>query len=74
MASAYAILVGELRLFNDAKTGTQANQFAIDPKQVGAFYVKSKSGFRLCYKVSGFTLLKIPKWYQFEDKKQRNVF
>lgn len=36
-ASAFAILAGELRLFDNAKSGTKADQFAIDPKTLGNF-------------------------------------
>lgn len=67
MASAYAILVGELRLFNDAKTGTQANQFAIDPKQVGAFMSKARAGLDSAIKLAALPT-ENTKWYQFEDK------
>lgn len=43
-ASAYAILAGEIRLFDNAKSGTTANQFAIDPKTLGSFMGKVKQG------------------------------
>lgn len=42
--SAYAILAGEIRLFDNAKSGTKANQFAIEPKTLGGFMAKAKAG------------------------------
>ena len=44
IASAYAILAGEIRLFDNAKSGTKSNQFAIDPKTLGTFMGKVKQG------------------------------
>ena len=44
MISAYAILAGEIRLFDNAKSGTVSNQFAIDPKTLGGFMSKVKQG------------------------------
>lgn len=44
MFSAYGILTGEIRLFDNAKSGTKANQFAIDPTTLGAFMAKAKAG------------------------------
>lgn len=44
LISAYAILAGELRLFDNAKSGTKADQFAINPTTLGVFMGKVKSG------------------------------
>lgn len=42
--SAYGILAGEIPLFDNAKSGTKANQFAIEPKTLGAFMGKVRQG------------------------------
>ena len=44
MISAYAILAGEIRLFDNAKSGTVKDQFAIAPKTLGKFMGMVKSG------------------------------
>lgn len=44
LVSAYAILAGELRLFDNAKSGTKADQFAINPATLGVFMGKVKNG------------------------------
>lgn len=44
MISAYGILAGEIRLFDNAKSGTKSDQFAINPKTLGAFMGKVKQG------------------------------
>lgn len=44
LVSAYAILAGELRLFDNAKSGTKADQFAINPTTLGVFMGKVKAG------------------------------
>lgn len=44
IATAYGILAGEIRLFDNAKSGTKANQFAIDPKTLGTFMGAVKKG------------------------------
>lgn len=67
MASAYAILAGELRLFDNAKSGTQANQFAIDPKQVGAFLSKAKQAIGSYVKLAALPT-ENNKWYQYTDE------
>ena len=46
IASAYALLVGELRIFDGAKSGEKPNQWAISPEMVGAFLSKVQSGLR----------------------------
>lgn len=43
-ASAYGILAGEIRLFDNAKSGTKQNQFAIDTKTLGTFMGAVKKG------------------------------
>lgn len=44
MISAYGILAGEIRLFDNAKSGTVSNQFAISPDTLGLFMGKAKAG------------------------------
>lgn len=44
LISAYAILAGELRLFDNAKSGAKADQFAINPTTLGVFMGKVKAG------------------------------
>ena len=66
MAGAYAILAGDLRLFDNAKSGTQANQFAIDPKQVGAFMSKAKQALGTYVKMAALPT-ENNKWYQYVD-------
>lgn len=67
VASAYAILAGEIRLFDNAKSGTQANQFAIDPKTLGGFMQKAKLGLGSLVKVAAMPTENV-KFHQFEDK------
>lgn len=45
-ASAYSLLVGEIKTFDDAKSGTKANQFTISPKVLSAFLNKVQSGLK----------------------------
>lgn len=44
LASAYSLLVGEIKTFDSAKTGEKPNQFAISPNMLGAFLSKVQSG------------------------------
>lgn len=67
MASAYGILAGSIMLFDNAKSGTTANQFAIDPKTLGEFMGLVKKGLGETVKV-GAIPLKDVDYYQFEDK------
>lgn len=46
IASAYALLVGELRIFDGAKSGEKPNQWAISPTMVGSFLSKVQRGLR----------------------------
>lgn len=57
--AASAILAGEIRLFDNAKSGTKANQFAIDPVTLGSFMGKAKEGLGRQIKLEGLFLLKI---------------
>ena len=72
IASAYGILAGEIRLFDNAKSGTTANQFAIDPATLGAFMGKVKEGLQ-SVGTSGPTTKAVAmpteniKWFQFSD-------
>lgn len=72
ISSAYGILAGEIRLFDNAKSGTTANQFAIDPKTLGAFMGKVKEGLQ-GVGTTGTTTKAVAmpteniKWFQFSD-------
>lgn len=65
-ASAYGILAGEIRLFDNAKAGTVANQFAIDPTVLGSFMGKAKQGLGNSVKVAALPTENI-KFFQFND-------
>lgn len=67
LISAAGILAGEIRLFDSAKSGTKANQFAIDPKTLGAFMQKAANGLKNATKLAALPLENI-KYFQFEDK------
>lgn len=67
MLAAAGILAGEIRLFDSAKSGTQANQFAIDPKTLGAFMTKARQGIQGGVKLAAMPLENI-KFFQYEDK------
>ena len=72
IASAYGILAGEIRLFDGAKTGEVANQFAIDPVTLGAFMGKVKEGLQNVGGTnSNVKAVAMPteniKWFQFND-------
>lgn len=72
IASAYGILAGEIRLFDNAKSGTTANQFAIDPVTLGAFMGKVKEGLQSVGTTGPTTkAVAMPteniKWFQFSD-------
>lgn len=66
IAGAYNILVGDIRLFDNAKSGTTANQFAIDPGTLGGFMRKVKQGLP-----KEFVAVAMPtegsKLYHYED-------
>lgn len=66
-SSAYGILAGDIRLFDNAKSGTTPNQFAIDVKTLGQFMGAVKRGLD-----NRITAVAMPTenthFYQFEDK------
>lgn len=64
--SAYAILAGEMRLFDQAKSGTKANQFAIDPKTLSVYLSAAKVGLGKLIKVAAMPT-ENTKFYQFSD-------
>lgn len=64
--SAYAILAGEIRLFDNAKSGTKANQFAIDPATLGGFMAKAKAGLDSLIKLAALPT-ENTRMYQFND-------
>lgn len=67
MVSAYGILAGAIQLFDNAKSGTQKNQFAIDPKTLGTFMGKVKAGLTSTVKAVAMPTAD-NKFFQFEDK------
>ena len=67
LIAASGILAGEIQLYDQARSGQQANQFSIDPKTLGAFMQKVKSGLNGVAKVAAVPLANI-KYFQFEDK------
>lgn len=64
--SAYGILAGSIPLFDNAKSGTTADQFAINPKTLGGFMAKAKAGLNDKIKLAALPL-DAPKMYQFND-------
>ena len=67
LIAASGILAGEIQLYDQAHSGQKANQFSIDPKTLGAFMQKVKSGLNGVAKVAAVPLANI-KYFQFEDK------
>lgn len=67
MVSAYGILAGAIQLFDNAKSGTQKNQFAIDPKTLGTFMGKVKAGIGSTIKAVAMPTAD-NKFFQYEDK------
>ena len=66
MIAAYGILAGEIRLFDNAKSGTVKNQFAIDPKTMGKFMGMVKSGLDKHIQVAAMPT-ENTKFYQYND-------
>lgn len=66
MNAAYGILAGAIQLFDNAKSGTQKNQFAIDPKTLGAFMSKVKQGLGNTIKVAAMPTSD-NKFFQYND-------
>lgn len=66
IAAAYGLLVGEIRLFDNAKSGTQSDQFAIKPSTLTQFMRKVKSGLPDNLKAVAMPT-ENTKLYQFED-------
>lgn len=66
MIGAYGILAGSIPLFDNAKSGTKANQFAIDPATLGGFMAKAKAGLGNNIKLAALPL-ESPNMYQFND-------
>ena len=67
LVSAYAILAGELRLFDNAKSGTKADQFAINPTTLGVFMGKVKNGLPDNVKAVAMPT-ENTKLYQYSDR------
>lgn len=66
MLAAYAILAGEIRLFETKQSGNKANQFAIDPATLGGFMAKAKNGLGELVKLAALPV-ENSKFYQFTD-------
>ena len=67
MNAAYGILAGAIQLYDSAKSGTQKNQFAIDPKTLGQFMSKVKQGLSNTIKAVAMPTAE-NKFFQYEDK------
>ena len=67
MIEAFAILAGEIRLFDNAKSGTQQNQFAISGEQIGKFMKLAKDGLSSLVKLAALPTENL-KWFEYEDK------
>lgn len=67
LIGAYAILAGEIQLYDGAKSGEQKNQFAIDLKLLGQLLSKAKQGFGSLIK-TGAMPTKNNTFYQFKDE------
>ena len=65
-ASAYAILAGEIGIFDDAKSGKVKDQMKFNPKTLGEFMGKVKQGLPKEYTSVALPLENI-KSYQFTD-------
>lgn len=66
MLSAYGILAGEIRLFDNAKAGTKSDQFAISPKVLGNFMGAVKNGLDKHVKAVAMPVEDVD-FYQFND-------
>lgn len=66
VASAFGILAGEIRLFDNAKDGTKANQFSIDPRTLGEFMGKVRAGLPSEVKLAAMPT-ENTKFYQYTD-------
>lgn len=66
IASAYGILAGEIRLFDNAKSGTKADQFAISPTTLTSFMQKVKAGLPNEIKAVAMPT-ENSKFYQYTD-------
>ncbi len=64
---AYAILAGEIATFDNAKSGTQADQMVFNPKTLGKFMSKAKTGLSNGIRLAALPLKNLDM-YQFEDK------
>ena len=67
LQEAYAILVGEIATFDNAKSGTQADQMVFNPKTLGQFMSKAKAGLSNGIRLAALPLKNLDM-YQFEDK------
>lgn len=67
IAEAFAILAGEIATFDTAKSGTTTDQMVFNPRTLGEFMAKAKSGLGSIVKLAALPVENI-KWYQFEDK------
>lgn len=72
IASAYGILAGEIKTFDNAGSGTVANQFTIDPKIVSILMSKVKQGLQGIGNEANTKAVAMPveniKWFQYKDE------
>lgn len=72
IASAYGILAGEIKTFDNAGSGTVANQFTIDPKIVSILMSKVKQGLQGVGNEANTKAVAMPveniKWFQYKDE------
>lgn len=65
--SAYAILAGEMGMFDNAKSGTQKDQFTVDPATLGKLLSLIKRGLQNNIKLAAVPLEKL-MWAQYKDE------
>ena len=66
MNAAYGILAGAIQLFDNAKSGTQKNQFSIDLKTLGSLMGKVKQGLGKTLKIAAMPTGE-NKFFQYTD-------
>ena len=60
LQEAYAILAGEIATFDNAKSGTQADQMVFNPKTLGQFMSKAKAGLSNGIRLAALPLKNTP--------------
>ncbi|MEG0899396.1 MAG: hypothetical protein RSD67_02435 [Oscillospiraceae bacterium] len=67
IASAYALIVGELKMFENAKSGTEQNQFSVSPEVLGQFLQLVQNGLKKNIRPVAMPT-ENTKFMQYEDK------